>query len=62
MTLTGRGTHMQVVRAIGVAIVDHGSMYPPMELLLRSAPPALCYRWASATFALLRPAHPGRYA
>ena len=28
---------IQIVRAIGVAIVKHGSMYPSMEILLRHA-------------------------
>eukprot|EP01047_Picozoa_sp_COSAG01_P023720 COSAG01_NODE_1444_length_10282_cov_17.103506_2_plen_565_part_00 len=28
---------LQIVRAIGVAIVEQGTMYPPMELLLRHA-------------------------
>ena len=28
---------IQVVRAIGLAIIENGNMYPPMELLLRHA-------------------------
>eukprot|EP01047_Picozoa_sp_COSAG01_P075957 COSAG01_NODE_13184_length_1623_cov_2.786089_2_plen_204_part_00 len=32
-----RRCKLQVVRAIGVSIVEQGTMYPPMELLLRHA-------------------------
>ena len=28
---------MQILRAIGVAIVKHGSLFPTMEILLRHA-------------------------
>jgi hypothetical protein len=41
---------IQVVRAIGVAIVAHGSMYPTMELLLRHA---IQYLPAAATLIML---------